>query len=121
MSDLARTIIKWMLLIILAVLVILLVVGIVKRTSNKKNRPVQTMEKIKISNPEEDSKEDKTDSENTTDKDTNTSSESNQEKEETLMINLGNTASTRGASLWIGIAILGLTTCYIYVNRQTNE
>ncbi len=92
MSDLVRTIIKW-----------LLVIGIANRNSKKKNKnqPVQTIEKIKLEEEEE--------------------VETTETSENTLMVNLGDTAANQGPTLWIGIMILIGTSFYIYKNRKINE
>ena len=102
MSDLLRTILKWIIIIALTALIIMLVIHIANKNSKKKNQPVQAVEKIKLD-------------------DTNEEEETTGEGENTLMIDLGDTASTTGISIWIGIIILGTTSYYIYRNRQENE
>lgn len=109
MSDLLRTIIKWVLVIVLTILVILLVIKIAKRNSNKatQKEPIRSIEKIKL------------DDEDDEDEDTKKAGSDN--KESTLVVNLGDTASTRGITVWIGVIVLGTTTYYIYKSRQVNE
>ena len=111
MSDLVRTIIKWALIVVLAILVFLLIRGIVTRNSKnaKQKEPIRSIETIKLDDDDDDEEESKT------------SKEKDGKGESTLVVNLGDTASTRGISVWIGVIILGTTTYYVYKSRQVNE
>ena len=102
MSDLLRTILKWIIVIALLVFIILLIIHISNKNSKKKNQPVQAIEKIKL--------DDASEEENTT-----------SEEDNTLMIQLGDTASTEGVSIWIGVIVLGTTSYYIYRSRKQME
>ena len=104
MSDLAKTIIKWVLLIALTALVIFLIIKISnKNTKKKASEEIRSIEKIKLEDEDEEEK--------------------NKEKEgdSTLMVNLGDTASTRGVSVWIGTVILGTTSLYLYKRQKVSE
>ena len=104
MSDLVKTILKWILVIILTIVVVLLVINIANRNSKKKakNQPVQAIEQIKLEDTEEDI-------------------QTSDDTENTLMVNLGDTASNRGMTFWIGLFLLGTTSYYVYKNKQVNE
>ncbi len=103
MSDLLRTIFKWLIIIALIVLVILLIVGLAKGSSKNNKQPVKPIEQIKL--------EDETVKEDTPVEDTTN----------TLVIPVTNTASTEGITIWIGIGILGLTGYYVYKNKKSFE
>lgn len=103
MSDLVKTILKWILVILLTIVVILLVINITNRNSKKKakSQPVQAIEPIKLEDTENIPVSDDT--------------------ENTLMVNLGDTASNKGMTFWIGLFLLGTTFYYVSKNRQVNE
>lgn len=100
MSDFTKTILKWLLVVILTILVILLIIGIANKNSKNKNKnqPIQAIEKIKLDEEEEDVPE-----------------------ESSMSIHLGDTGSNRGITVWIGVLVLGGTSFYIYRNRKVNE
>ena len=97
-----RTIFKWLIIIALTALAILLIIGLVNRNKKTKNQPVNQIEQIKL-------------------EDENVEEEVVKEEPNTLVIPVSNTASTEGITIWIGLGILGLTSFYLYKNRQSIE
>lgn len=106
MSDLVRTIIKWLIVIALTILIIILIISISTKNDSKasKTENIKPIENIKVEDTIEDLVED--DSLN---------------QESTLIVETKETGTTRGISLWIGIIVLSSTSYYLYKNQLKSE
>lgn len=116
MSDLIRTIIKWIIVIILTILLIGLLIHLFNGGSKKNSQPVNSVENIKLdddyttidiaqnSNQEDEQK-------------SNTDSNS----QDSLVVHVGETGAVQGISVWIGTITLCFSTYYVYRMKKGSE
>jgi hypothetical protein len=103
MSDLIRGLIRWILVILLAILVIFLIIKVANRNKVKTTKKEEPAPIVTIRD-KEDTVEDNT-----------------QLEQSTLVVDTADTGATDKASIIIGMLILGTTTYFIYKNRLEKE
>ena len=127
MSDFVRNLIKWILVVILAILVIFLIVKVANRDKKvEKENPVTPI--VDTTHEKSTKKNDKKEeSETTTEKEaekesTTATAEGEVSAEGTaLIVNAEDTGTTRGLTGVIGIVIIGSTTFFLLKSRKTVE
>ena len=118
MSDFVRNLIKWILVVILAVLVIFLIIKVANRGKQKvEGNPVTP---IADTIREDKEKEDNSNKEETVRDELPPESTSNESKGE-LIVRAEDTASDAGITGIIGIAILGGTSFYLLKSKKKEK
>jgi len=116
MSDFVRNLIKWILVVILAVLVIFLIIKVANRGKQKvEGNPVTP---IADTVKEEDSEKEDSSKKELTAHDELISEKTEKQAEGELVIHAEDTASDAGLTGIIGIVILGATTFYLLKSKK---
>ena len=117
MSDFIRNLIKWILVVILAVLVVFLIIKVANRGKQevKGNSVTPIVDTVREDNSKEESTKDSSSkSESTTANET----KENQKAEGELIVPAEDTAADAGVTGIIGIIILGATSFYLLKSKK---
>ena len=117
MGDLIRTIIKWAIVIILAIILIALIIHLINGTGKKnQGQEVKSIESIKlVDNSSDDDYLVDIDSQSEN-QNSNSSEKETEDRtgDNSLTVNVGDTGSTYGFSVWLGTVALCFSTYYVY-------